>query len=54
MRSVPLLSICFFSSYTERFDKVKLEKLVDNVAELPDPEVIFLNMPLMARNSLSF
>ncbi|KAG8652114.1 histidinol dehydrogenase, chloroplastic isoform X2 [Manihot esculenta] len=25
--------------YTERFDKVKLEKLVDNVAELPDPEL---------------
>ncbi|XP_021657799.1 histidinol dehydrogenase, chloroplastic isoform X2 [Hevea brasiliensis] len=25
--------------YTERFDKVKLEKLVENVSELPDPEL---------------
>lgn len=25
--------------YTERFDKVKLEKVVENVSELPDPEL---------------
>ncbi|KAF2317901.1 hypothetical protein GH714_041221 [Hevea brasiliensis] len=29
----------FSWSYTERFDKVKLEKLVENVSELPDPEL---------------
>jgi len=33
------LSKCLTSRYTAKFDKVKLDKVVENVAELPDPEV---------------
>lgn len=29
-----------FCSYTLRFDKVELEKIIENVNELPDPEVL--------------
>jgi len=29
----------FFSRYTAKFDKVELEKIVENVSELPDPMV---------------
>lgn len=28
-----------YCSYTERFDKVKIDKVVENVSDLPDPQL---------------
>lgn len=33
-----------FCSYTVRFDKVELDKVVENVCDLPDPEVVSVHM----------
>jgi hypothetical protein len=41
-------------SYTAKFDKVKLDKIVENVSELPDPEVNSKNISYNKRNSLHF
>lgn len=40
--------------YTSRFDKVKLDKIVENVSELPDPVVNSKNISFSKRNSLHF
>jgi histidinol dehydrogenase len=41
-------------SYTAKFDKVKLDKIVENVSELPDPEVNSKSISFSKRNSLHF
>jgi len=50
------MRLCLYvlCSYTSRFDKVKLDKIVENVSELPDPEVNSKSISFSKRNSLHF
>jgi hypothetical protein len=49
------MRLCLYvlCSYTSRFDKVKLDKIVENVSELPDPEVNSKSISFSKRNSFT-